>query len=253
MKEARILLYDLEVTRATVEGYGPRWDFKVVKIVKPQKLMCYSYKWLGDKKVQFVSMHDFKTYDGFVQSLCNLLSECDIAIAHNGIRFDNKMSNTFIITERIVPPSPFKSIDTRLVAKREFNFLSNSLDDLAEHFGIGRKERITYADLEDEFLLKKPPKHVVNKMKRYNNQDVALLEQIYLYMRPFMRNHPNVLTYTEQSFGCPKCGSYDLHKRGTAVTTTCRYQRYQCMKCGGWCRERIADKDFMKPEMVNVV
>lgn len=46
----KILLYDLEVSRAIVEGYWNKYDFSVVKTVRQQILMCYAYKWLGNKQ-----------------------------------------------------------------------------------------------------------------------------------------------------------------------------------------------------------
>ena len=142
-RKAKILLYDLEVSRTIAEGYGSRWDFRVVKFIRPQVLMCYAYRWRGDKKIHFVSRHDFKTYKEFVQSLADILAEADITIAHNGISFDDKMANRFFVVNDISPPKPRKSIDTKREAKRYFRFESNSLDDLGD-FRRGRSKRKDY-------------------------------------------------------------------------------------------------------------
>lgn len=239
---SKIILYDLEVSRSLVEGYGNRWDFKVIKFIRPQELMCYSYKELGEKNVHFVSRHDFKTYFEFVKSLQELLDSADITIAHNGGSFDDKMANRFFVTEGIAPPKPRKTIDTKREAKRWFRFESNSLDDLGQFLGLGRKETIGYADLEDDFMSDNPSKQTIKKMRKYNDQDVRLLERIYLKLRPYMASHPNVGDISSTDGICPKCGSGNLHKRGFNRKRSGITQRYQCQDCSGWCSEASIKK-----------
>lgn len=496
---SKIILYDIEVSRSLVEGYGNRWDFKVIKFIRPQELMCYSYKELGEKNVHFVSRHDFKTYFDFVKSLQELLDSADVTIAHNGgcvtvdtpvlksdltwvragdlknddeivgfdeglapleknrkdglwhnsgIRnvrlgnvvnhkivkrpsvrvnftdgtsqvvtanhywlaqqvkdnnyryyradrlvagqritqfmqpwevdtsyeagwlsgfisgegtikgngqqidwcqrptdtlnqslqyakrlgldisdpttkagglgrgdtkyvytrggkwktletlgrlrvnrlisnidfskfgslrsknavvkivesvedagmqeiaefettcktyfangypmhnsFDDKMANRFFVTEGISPPKPRKTIDTKREAKRWFRFESNKLDDLGDFLGLGRKETIGYADLEDDFMSDNPSKSTIRKMRKYNDQDVRLLERVYLKLRPYMASHPNLGDMGGVDGICPKCGSSNLHKRGFNRKRSGITQRYQCQDCFGWCSE----------------
>ena len=247
---AKIILYDLETSRTRVEGYGNRWDFKVVKFIKQSELMCYSYKELGESKVHFVSRYDFKTYHEFVKSLRDLLHSADITIAHNGGSFDDKMANRFFVTEGILPPKPRKTVDTKREAKRWFRFESNKLDDLGDFLGLGRKQTIGYADLEDDFMSGNPSRKTVKLMKEYNDQDVRLLEAIYLRMLPFMSSHPNLGDIDGRDAICPKCGSTSLHKRGFNRKRTGSSQRYQCQSCGGWCSEASIKK---KGRIVNGV
>lgn len=234
--KAKILFYDIEVSRDIVEGYGNRWEFKVVKTVRHQELMCFAYKWLGEKKVHYVSRHDYATYREFVQALWDILDEADIAIAHNAARFDNKMANRFFIKEGMGPVSPYKTIDTLQTARGAFKFQSNGLNDLAEFLELGSKKKITYADLEDDFL-NNPTPRVERLMKQYNIQDVVLLEKIYLKLRPYIKNHPNLGDLMRLHGACPKCGSTKLQKRGFNKAAAGDKQRYQCQKCGGWCSE----------------
>lgn len=247
---SKIILYDLETSRTQVEGYGNRWDFKVVKFTKQSELMCYSWKELGERNVHFVSRYDFKTYHDFVQSLQTLLDSADITIAHNGGSFDDKMSNRFFVTEGILPPKPRKTVDTKREAKRWFRFDSNSLDDLGYFLGLGRKESIGYANLEDDYMSGNPSKQTVKLLKKYNDQDVRLLEAIYLRMLPFMQSHPNLGDINGLDAICPKCGSDALHKRGFNRKRTGVSQRYQCQSCGGWCSEASIKK---KGRVVNGV
>lgn len=233
---AKILLYDIEVSRDIVEGYGPKHEFRVVKTLRHQELMCFAYKWLGERKVHYVSRHDYATYREFVQALWDILDEADIAIAHNGARFDNKMANRFFVKEGMGPTSPYKTIDTLQVARGAFKFQSNSLNDLAEFLELGAKKKVTYADLEDDFL-NNPTPRVERLMKQYNVQDVVLLEKIYLKLRPYIKNHPNLGDLMRLHGACPKCGSTKLQKRGFNKAAAGDKQRYQCQNCGGWCSE----------------
>lgn len=237
MEKARILIYDLEVSRDIVEGYGNKWEFKVVKTIRHQELMCYAYKWLGDKKVHYVSKHDFDNTKDFVQSLADLQNEAHIVIAHNANKFDNKMANRFFLKYGINPPSPYKTIDTLRVARANFKFQSNSLNDLGEFMEVGSKSNITYADLETEFMSDNCSDKCERLMKKYNVQDVVLLEKIYLKLRPFIRNHPNVGDITMLNGVCPKCGSSNIKKEGTHARRNGRVQSYSCNDCHGWCNE----------------
>jgi hypothetical protein len=71
------------------------------------------------------------------------------------------------------------------------------------------------------------------RMADYNMQDVVLLEDLYHTLLPWVKNAPNRNLYDDIQ-GCPSCGQTTLQKRGTAVSTTGTYQRYQCKCCGSW-------------------
>lgn len=235
-KNTKKLFFDIEVSRDIVEGYGNKWEFKVVKTVRHQELMCFAYRFEGEKKITYVSRHNFATYKEFVQSLWDLLNEANIVIAHNGNKFDNKMANRFFVKEGFGPVSPYKSVDTLQVARNTFKFQSNSLQDLCEYLGIGSKRKITYADIENDFLNNPTPK-IERLMREYNIQDVVLLEKLYNIFLPFIKNHPNMGDLEQLDGICPKCGSDHLEKRGFNMRRNGKVQRYQCQNCGGWTNE----------------
>jgi len=74
-------------------------------------------------------------------------------------------------------------------------------------------------------------------MVRYCQNDVRLLERIYLKLRPYMLTHPNSGVYIDGRV-CPKCGSKNTQFRGFAYTNTSKYRRLRCNDCGGWGREK---------------
>lgn len=161
-----------------------------------------------------------------------LLSECSVAIAHNGDKFDFKKLNTRFLHHGLTPPAPYKTIDTRSVARRFFGFASNSLNDLAKEFGIGEKVHHEGFPLWKKCMA--GDKAAFKKMKRYNIQDVDLLEKIYLRFLPWIKSHPNV----SDGSGCPKCESKNIQYRGTVTTQAAVYRKFQCNNCRGWGKER---------------
>ena len=74
-------------------------------------------------------------------------------------------------------------------------------------------------------------------MKKYNVQDVRLLEEMYELLRPWISNHPNHGLYSESLEDvCTNCGSGELARRGFALTNMGKFQRYVCKSCGTWVR-----------------
>jgi exonuclease len=254
-QKIKTLFYDLEVSRAIAEGYGNKWEFKLVKLIRPQELMCISYKWLGDKKVTWKSRHDFASMREFIEFIRDLFDEADILVAHNARKFDNRMANRYFIKFDVDPPSPSYTVDTLQVARSNFKFESNSLNDLCEFLDLGQKEHITYADLEHDFMSGNPKRKTLSLMKKYNNMDVELLEKLYFKFLPYINNHPNVARIGNRPDACPKCGGHRLIRKGTRTTSVSRYFRWKCKDCKGWCRDRTAfgkDEDI-KPRYVNAV
>ncbi len=91
-----------------------------------------------------------------------------------------------------------------------------------------------------------------NEMRKYNIQDVAATEKLYLKMRPWIEGHPNLATYDASGLKtqCPKCGSDHLQRRGTYVTQTGSYARMHCQSCGGWSRARKTELPSVRNKLL---
>lgn len=242
----KILLFDIETT----PNLGYTWDLydqNVLHVVKPWELLCYAYKWLDEPKVTCISRRDFKdkTDKSLTKSLWGMVNQADIIIAHNGDKFDLRKSNAKFIEHGLLPPEPYKTIDTLKIARRHFKFTSAKLDALGEILGVGRKEKTGGFDLWLDCMANRPAAWKL--MIKYNKQDVILLEKVYKKLLPWITNHPRVSGLVS----CPKCGSKDLHGRGYRKTKVSAYRRYQCQTCGGWCHERVADKSIEKPKIID--
>jgi hypothetical protein len=175
-----------------------------------------------------------------LSKLWDILDEADIVVAQNGKAFDIKKINARMLMSGLGPYSPIKIIDTMLIAKHTFGFTSNKLAWLSDHLTDSKKllhKEFPGFELWAE-CLKDNPK-AWKAMKEYNVIDTIATEKLYLKLRPWMENHPNVAAYVDsEEHLCPKCGSAKLGKRGKALTQSGEYVRYCCIECGGWSRTR---------------
>lgn len=231
---AKILVYDIETSPNLAYVWG-KWQQDVIAFESEWELLSFSFKWLGEKETIAVGRNKFSE-EILVRRLHQLFDEADVVIAHNGDNFDQRMANAKFIQFGLTPPSPYRSVDTKKVAKKYFRFNSNKLDDLGKLLGLGKKVQTGGFSLWLGCMA--GDERAWAKMLKYNKQDVVLLEKIYLKLRPWVDNHPSVSLLDGVFDGCPKCGSRKLQKRGTRHTKVAITQRYQCKSCGGWCHTR---------------
>ena len=239
----KVLIWDIETSPITFEGWS-LWQFPS-RIIEDWRIICVAYKWLDEDKVHFVANWQFgnpKNDKRTAQHIRDLLDEADIIIAHNGDKFDQKKAKARFLYHGIEPPSPYRTIDTLKVAKREFALTSNRLDDIAKFFKIqGKLQHESFFEMWDK--IKANDKRTQNLMRKYNIQDVKLLQDIYYKMRPYITNHPN-LSVVEQSDACPKCSSLNIQSRGLSANNTGTFQRLFCKDCRSWFQHRQMEKGF---------
>lgn len=237
-KPARILLLDIETAPNLGFCWG-KWEQNIIEFKRHWFMLSFSMKWLGERSAQTFALPDFSGYQSdkendhkLVKKLWGFMDEADVIIAHNGDRFDVRKSNARFITHGLTPPSPYKTIDTLKIARRNFAFDSNKLDDLGKYLGVGRKIPTLH---KWQMWLKcmTGDSAAWDKMKKYNTQDVKLLERVYLKLRPWSKSHPDLRDYSKKLV-CPHCESSNLHKRGVNVTKTGSRERLHCQDCGGW-------------------
>lgn len=251
----RILILDVEtfpntayVWRFFKENIGAK------QVLEYSTLASFAYKWLGEDEVFYQDTHH-QSEKGLVKNLLSVLDTADIVIAHNGAKFDLPTIQGRALVLGLKPPSPYKIVDTLLVARYEFNFPANSLEHLAILLGIAKKgahEKFPGFELWQECMRNNP--EAWEEMKFYNKQDVVTLEEVYLKMLPFMKRHPNVAVFKEtDTLLCPKCGSDHIQSRGYVTTNVFKYRKFQCQACGGWSRTRLNEfpKDKRHALLVN--
>jgi hypothetical protein len=188
-----------------------------------------------------VALPDFTLYDtdpvndlGIAEELRDLFDEADIVVAHNGRGFDEPKAQTRMLVHDLLPPSAYKEVDTLQVVKRHFRFTRNRLDDVCQQLGIGKKLEHGGFDVWRDILETQDPKAWA-LMRRYNRHDVVLLEQLYLRLRPWMDQHPNMALISDKPNACPKCGAAQtkIKSRGWRYYQVTRRRKFRCFECGG--------------------
>lgn len=244
----RILILDIE-TSPNLAFVWKFWKENIgaKQVLEHTTILSFACKWLGEDEVFYYDTH-YQNEKELLGRLIEYLDAADFVVAHNGDKFDlpTIQGRALVVGHR--PPSPYKTIDTLLVSRYEFNFPSNTLEYLADILGVEKKDnhqKFPGFELWAECLKNNP--EAWEEMKAYNIQDVVTLEQVYLKMRPWMRRHPNVGVIEEDNHSsCPKCGSHALQRRGFSYTNFGKYQRYQCTDCGGWTRTRYTEMPIEK-------
>lgn len=205
-------------------------------------IMSCSIKTLGEEHVTYLENRT-KNDKKIVKKILKHLDGADFVIAHNGIKFDIPFIKARASIHGLNPPSPFKAIDTLKIARKEMNFKRNSLDFLAKALDVESRKLTNrkFPGFKLWWSCLHQDDEAWKEMKQYNILDVEVLEQVYLRLRPWASNHPNINVGNDVTvLSCPKCGSIELNKRGYYTTNKGKYQRYACDCCGGWSSETTA-------------
>jgi hypothetical protein len=261
MKSPRILLIDIET--APIEAHV--WQMKLwntnvgqEQLLSDMFILSYAAKWLNEKEIFYDDQSDRRSIRDdthLLKSMYKLLDSADIVVVQNGVAFDIPTIKARMLAKNILPPSPFKVIDTCLLAKKTFNFSYNSLGFLAKAMGckINKNPHKEFPGMKLWNECLKGNKKAWKEMRVYNIDDVLVLEEVYLKMRPWIDGHPNVGNYQDvERPVCPKCGG-TVERRGTAYTQTGQYTKYHCLHCGGYSRGRqlTSGKEHRKHQLVN--
>lgn len=242
----RVLYLDIET--APIESY--HWGLWQQNIGLNQinvewTILSFSWAWDHEPENKVGYMDTFDEEDirndfPLLLKLWELLNEADFVVAQNGKRFDLKKIRARMVMAAMPPFSPVTVIDTMLIAKAEFGFTSNKLEWMSGKLSPIKKRKhgkFPGFELWRAFLAR--VKAARNEMRLYNKDDVRSLRHVYYRMRPWAAGHPNVgAFFKDEEQRCPKCGSSDVERRGTARTQTGEYQRIRCNYCHGWSRTR---------------
>lgn len=241
----KILLIDIETSPNLAHVWG-LWQQNVglPQLLESTEMMCFAAKFLGEKKTQFYStFHQGK--DSMISAAWELVNEADVVMGWNSKSFDEKHLNREFLEAGLTPPSPVKSLDLMLAVKKKFRLPSNKLQYVSTLLGLAGKVQHSGHDLWIRCLA--GDEKAWREMRRYNIQDVDLLEDLYYALQPWIDGHPAVGLHdgTKQD-SCPNCGGVDLKREGYAFTKLGKFQRFVCNGCGKWGRsgKRIGHVDI---------
>lgn len=224
----KILILDIE-TKPTKAYIWRAWDENTSpeKVIEPGGLLCWSAKWVGKPERIFYSEWGDGRHQ-MLNELHKLLNEADAVVTYNGDKFDLPIINGEFLLAGFKAPAPLTSIDVIKHVKK-FGFLMNRLAYVGPLLDVGRKLKhegfglwvgVMNGDIKAQA-----------RMRRYNIQDVVLLERLYKKILPFIKNHPHL---GDNKHECGACGSNHIQSRGFSRTKYFKTQRLQCQSCGSW-------------------
>lgn len=241
----KVLVFDIETAPIKAFVWG-LWDNNVAlnQIDRDWHVLSWSAKWLGDpeSKVMYQDQSNKKNIENdkvLLKDIWSLLDEADIVITQNGKKFDSKKLNARFVINNFGPPSPYRHIDTLVIAKRNFAFTSNKLEYMTDKLCTKYKKLKTKkfqgfylwtACLENN-------QEAWKEMKLYNTHDVLALEELYTILMPW-DNSINFSVYNEDVGNVCHCGSTELRNKGYAYTASGKYSRFMCKKCGSYFRNK---------------
>lgn len=235
-RQPKILLLDVETAPMEVYVWGLyKQRISHRNVINDWFMFSWAARWLFSPTMQSDVLTPKEAVIGddkrIMQSIWDLVNEADIIIGHNVDRFDKRKLNTRFILNGFPPPLPYQTIDTLTIAQRQFAFASNRLDYLGQ---LIRNRGKIETDFNLWIRCKSGDKDALTEMVTYNQEDVVLLEEVYLYLRPWIKSHPNVgVLMDAQELCCPNCGSFNIEMTGTYYTTPAnQYRAVRCGDCG---------------------
>jgi len=227
----RVLFLDTE----NAPNYGTFYGIHDQKIrysdiISEWFFICAQWAWMDDKKVSHISVLDdvkmfIKDHTNdkiIVEKIHNLISQADLIVGHNIKGHDLKKIKAKIVEHRLPPLDMPHVIDTYQWSK-EFGFTSRKLGDLCKKLGL--QDKLSH----DPGIFQRAGQGDVlsiRKVIRYGKGDIMTLKELYLLLRPYAKNHPNMNAF--KGFPCcPRCASVKMQKRGIRDGL----QRFQCVPC----------------------
>lgn len=240
------IFYDIETSYCVGSFWRPSYKARITydNIIIPSAIICISYKYEGQDKVSSLIWNegDDKTV---VERFLEIVNDCDEVVSHNGLNFDDKWVRTRAMEHRIPCPAKFKSFDTLKKLRSHVKLDSNRLDFIGQRYLGEGKSPMSFEDWNNiikplipkllGFDIELPDSYheALDKMVKYCEKDVELLERAFHYIQPYVDH--NIHVGASEGFGryaCPSCAhdqpAYQ-RKRVTKAGTTKHDLR--CTKC----------------------
>ena len=241
---AKVLILDIETAPISAYVWGI-WNQNVhlPQIKTDWFCLTWAAKWLFEDKVYSAKLKPDEVANQddkrIMEGIWKLVNEADIVIAHNAEKFDIPKLNSRFILNGLNPPLPYQVIDTLRHIRRQFGFTSNKLDYVNKLLNLERKKETSF-ELWDNCM--KGDRKALKEMEDYNVQDVRILEETYLQIRPWIKPHPNMGLFIldETEHRCPSCGSSELQEQGKCYNTSANiYELFRCDNCNSVSRKRL--------------
>lgn len=238
--QPKLLFYDIETSLAKSYHFQ-QWKVNLSQKQKIQESHLLSHAWAwGDGEVtgSILTREEMLAHDPerLVLECWSLLDNCDILVAHNGKRFDVKKVNGYFLQYGMPPPSPYRVIDTLLIAKQKFALPFNSLAYLAEFLDV--EQKIDTGGVDLWIQCDQGSQEALDKMNEYCMGDIVTLRGVYNRLIGWSNDGVNLALYSDHGASCPHCSSDDVSiiQGKYSHTVARKYQAYRCNGCGAVLR-----------------
>jgi uncharacterized protein YprB with RNaseH-like and TPR domain/predicted RNA-binding Zn-ribbon protein involved in translation (DUF1610 family) len=221
------------------------WDIETADLnADLGHILCIAYKWYGEDIVHVCSRTEelywpapgFTLWDDrqVIKNFIPIIQQADDQVTWYGKRFDEPyirarmaywgMKNDF---------PPIHHTDLWETSRKEFKLSNNRLATVGKFLQL--EEGKMHMPVQDWKRASHGDMSTMLKVEKRCASDVWLLEEAYTKMRPFIRvNRFNHSVLAGHNYNCPTCGSRKVQRRGTRMTLTAKWLRWQCQDCGAW-------------------
>jgi len=229
---------DIETYPAEVLMYGNTWEPVIVRIIRFQSILSFSYK-LGDGKTKYIGLNTIPGYKPgdlddkkLMIEISKIINESDYFCGQNSDEFDIK-----IIKERIMfhnlPPlrEDLALLDTKKLYKKVSRLPNNKLNTQSQFNGFGEKVKHTGTDLFIDCGAGDMKAWKTNEV--YNKHDVDLTYANLMKVLPYVKlSKAQKIFTTDVICDNPLCLSTHLTKSKLRKVAGGWRQQYQCQDCG---------------------
>lgn len=241
---AKVLFLDLEVSASIVAAFSMFKHFSTPDhVIQFPYILTYAANWLHDSpdNIECYGLDDFDTFEKdhrndyeLVLRLWKLLDSADIVVIQNE-GFDRGWVTQRCAVHNLPEPSPYRVVCTLKGLKKAMALPSNSLGYSTKYFDLPHK-KLHHEGISLWIRCMDGDEDAFGLLKDYNIGDIPTLRELYLKIRSFIPNHPNVALYfgdDGDKMRCPVCGSDHLEKlEGKAYTNLSIFDAYRCGDCG---------------------
>lgn len=231
----KILTYDIETSFVMARVWGTGKQYVGHDSIQDEtQIITVAYKWLGSDIVHHLEWSRKKRSDKkLMKKFLKEYNKADLVVGWNNNSFDNKIVNSRAMKYGYDVNTHVKSFDIMRQVKKVFRLPSYSMAYVSKYLGLGGKLQHNGIKMWEDIIFrgsKKDYRHSMDMMIKYNLQDVALTEEIYIKLRKYLGHviHIGVMQGKGKAT-CPNCGSKHAKLYKTIITPAGTIQRV--MKC----------------------
>lgn len=250
VKNAKILIYDIETSRAVFKRFWTGEQYVSYKdMTREPAIITIAWKWLDEDTV-YSDTWDMKTHSDkkLIKNFLKVYNEADMVVGINNNSFDNKWVAARAAKYGFPINTYIKSFDVQRKARKLFMLPSYSMDYLTKWLNVTNKqshEGIKMWDMIEDGS-KAEQEEYIEKMLVYNKYDVICTQDLYMKLRTYMNSplHVGVLKGSDK-YTCPECGGSNIELYKNTVTSAGSVQRVMICKDDG-IKFKINDTEYRR-------